>query len=192
MPASSTGVRVFVEWDDEPIYAGDDVNCTITFKNVAPPLGANPNRASAKLNGIGVGGERRQKIAPTQPSHTDVRPRAPHAPRPPSMLSRGHRQTMSLNMPSGRGVAKDNARPAVGPLNGMTATGQRHQRSLSIISLGGSEIDGKRNQNRVGDGAGRPQERQHTRATSLQITPRRTGGMNGALISPGAGFIRRL
>lgn len=187
MPASSTGVRVFVQWDDEPIYSGDDVKCTITFKNVAPPLGGvNSSKTAAKLNGIALGGERRQKIAPPQASQPDARPRVSQAPRPLSAGGEGHRHAMSLNMPSGRGVAKHNVGPAVGPSNGMAVTGKRQQRSLSIISLGGSETDGKRNHNRIGDGAGRYQERRHTRATSLQITPRRIGVANGALVSPGA------
>ncbi|KAI9792421.1 MAG: hypothetical protein M1816_002305 [Peltula sp. TS41687] len=187
MPASSTGVRVFVEWDDEPIYAGDDVKCTITFKNVALPLsGVHSHKTAPKVNGVGLDGEHRHKNARPPTSQVNARTRASQGPRPPSATDRGHRQAMSLNMPSGRGIAKHNVGQGVGQSNGMADTGHKHQRSLSIISIGGGENDGKRSTHRMGDGVRRPQERRHTRATSLQITPRRISGAsaNGALLSP--------
>ncbi|KAG7125262.1 hypothetical protein HYQ45_013265 [Verticillium longisporum] len=32
---SSSNIRVFIRWDDQTVFAGEEIKCTITFKNVA-------------------------------------------------------------------------------------------------------------------------------------------------------------
>lgn len=170
MLASSSNIRVFVQWSEPTVFAGEDVECQITFKNVAavphaPRSSSNPS----SLNGF-PGGERQWK---TTPNSTSPDPRA-------VISNRGHRSALSLNVSAGNrhlnqssGI-RDSRRKEAG-------TEERsHRRSVSIISLGISDLPGDETatQRNVGDGSRRP-PRGHMRSSSLQIVPRRPG-TNGA------------
>ncbi|KAG7101769.1 hypothetical protein HYQ44_018899 [Verticillium longisporum] len=34
---SSSNIRVFIRWDDQIVFAGEEIKCTITFKNICHP-----------------------------------------------------------------------------------------------------------------------------------------------------------
>jgi hypothetical protein len=171
---SSSNIRVFVQWKNATVFAGEDVECTITFKNVAPPegRGRSPGR---KQNGFAPGGERQRKLPPAQ---TSTRPSVSRnssfvSQKPPSHL-RGHRPALSLNTPSTIGDRRSPVPP--GAAFGNNTSGQTHGRSLSIISLGtDAATEVSRDRSAV---PGRP-IRGHARSGSLQIVPGRPSSFPG-------------
>jgi hypothetical protein len=174
MPSdASSNIRVFVRWHERTVFAGEDIKCTITFKNVAPdpsrqrqqqqqhqhqqPTSDHPRLAAAAA------------IAPLQ-----ARAKAPSSLTPPtSASSRGHRSALSLGGPStASSTSSRGSAPA--PHEGRQGShGTRHQRSVSIVSIGssGTVEDQPRNSNASSSTRpGRP--RGHSRASSLQIVSR--------------------
>ena len=186
MATPATNIRVFVQWTEQTVFAGEDVECQITFKNVAsnPP----PPRTllhPPSMNGFPAGGERQRKspIAQVRNSNTlNSRP-------PPPV--RGHRSALSLTAPVGMGRSP----PGPGSWTGhskASASGSTHKRSVSIISIGASEsaVDDTASNGTAGTVDGQRMMRQHRRSASLQITPRRNGqnGPTSGLSSPVAYF----
>jgi hypothetical protein len=174
---SSSNIRVFVQWKNATVFAGEDVECTITFKNVAIPEGRDRSPVR-KQNGFAPGGERQRKLPPV---HSSTRPTVSRnssyttAQKPPPNL-RSHRPALSLNTPSFAGDRPSPA-PSSGAL-GNNISGQKHGRSLSIMSLGtdaGTETSRDR-----GTAPGRP-IRGHARSGSLQIVPGRPNSYPGTI-----------
>ncbi|KAI1179688.1 Rgp1-domain-containing protein [Nemania sp. FL0916] len=175
----STNIRVFIKWDDQTVFAGEDIRCQITFKNVA----ASPGQ---------------QQRPPLQSSPKPDRPRQPSpllSPRggtsngltPPSS-ARSHRSTLSLNVPS-TGSRLRNSVPQWPPPQlpvsppvpaGAPAQGHAHKRSLSIVSMGSNAaaVDDQVYSNGPQTRPQRP-TRGHGRSASLQIIPRAGAAPNG-------------
>ena len=171
---SSSNIRVFVQWKDSTVFAGEDIECTITFKNVATPNGRDrsPNRPT-KSNGFTPGGERQRKLPPVHSSTTRPSISSFGSQIPPQ---RGHRPALSLHTPSTAGDRRSPAPPSGGFNNGGTAPGHKHGRSLSIMSIGtdaGTEVSHDR-----GAPARRPM-RGHGRSASLQVMPGRPSPFSG-------------
>ncbi|KAL1382116.1 Rgp1-domain-containing protein [Phyllosticta capitalensis] len=73
MPSSTTPIRVSVSFSESCVFAGEDVTCTITFKNVST---TSSDRSPARLSAAD----------PKHPLLGDrTRPKAQPAPRPPSV-----------------------------------------------------------------------------------------------------------
>ncbi|OSS50472.1 hypothetical protein B5807_05100 [Epicoccum nigrum] len=132
---SSSNIRVFVQWKDSTVFAGEDVQCTITFKNVADPGGRDPSPAR-RHNGFARGGERQRKLPPV---HSSARPSISRnssfvSQIPGSPHLRGHGLSASVHAAS---VAGD-VRSPITPTGafGNHGRGHKHGRSISIISLG--------------------------------------------------------
>lgn len=166
----SSEIRVFVHWNNRTVFSGEDLECTIVFKNVSIP--PESTCASAANN------KRQQTIGPLHTTVSSVKTPA----LPTSRLSRpraqGHRPTASLDVTIGRDKVR-------GPgswtdhQNGTPAYGQKHRRSVSIISLGrgiGVEREGVQNQNSGQISIIRRPVRNHTRSASLQVLPRWSAG----------------
>jgi hypothetical protein len=173
---SASNIRVFVQWKNATVFAGEDVECTITFKNVATPEGRGRSPARAR-NGFAPGGERQRKLPPvhssTRPSASRNSSFASQIPPPPSHL-RGHRPALSLSTPA----AGEPRSPVPQSASGNNTGGQSHGRSLSIISLG---TDAATEVNRDRSAApGRPM-RGHARSGSLQIVPGRPNSYPGTV-----------
>ncbi|KAF2636427.1 Rgp1-domain-containing protein [Massarina eburnea CBS 473.64] len=169
----SSNIRVFVQWKNPTVFAGEDVECTITFKNTAVPEGSERSPIR-KVNGFAPGGERQRKLPPV---HSSTRPSISRnssfiSQGPPSQL-RGHRPALSLHTPS---LATDRRSPVLpgGPLNNGSATPggtkRPHGRSLSIISLGTDAAATEASHDRS---SSRRPARGHGRSASLQVTPGR-------------------
>ncbi|KAF1997682.1 Rgp1-domain-containing protein, partial [Amniculicola lignicola CBS 123094] len=180
MPTMSSNIRVFVQWKEPTVFAGEDIECTITFKNVAPPNGRDrsPVRPS-KQNGFAPGGDRQRKLPLVHPSTT-----RPSISRNSSFASqmapshlRGHRPTLSLHTPSAATEPRRSPMPLSGGLHNGSAGGPHaHGRSLSIISLGTDAAT------EVSHDRGAPQRRPmrgHGRSASLQVTPGRPSAFTG-------------
>jgi RAB6A-GEF complex partner protein 2 len=180
MSPFTSNIRVFVQWSEQTVFAGEDIECQITFKNVAAvPNAPRSSSHPGSLNGFTPGGGRERKSTPLQtPAAQGKNNISQNSRTAPS--SRGHRSTLSLNVP----VGSERSNPGPGPRNsghGQVGTEERsHKRSVSIISLGISEDPGDEaiTQRNVAEGSRRP-SRGHVRASSLQIVPRRSG-TNGA------------
>ncbi|KAH4907404.1 hypothetical protein HBI80_066520 [Parastagonospora nodorum] len=169
---SPSNLRVFVQWKNATVFAGEDVECTITFKNVAVPEGRDRSPVR-KQNGFAPGGERQRKL-PLPPVYSSTtRPTVSRnssyttAHKPPSNV-RGHGPALSLHTPSTPGERKSPVLPS-GAFGNNTG-GQRHGRSLSIMSMG-TEGATETSRDRASVPA-RP-ARGHARSGSLQIVPGR-------------------
>lgn len=170
MSTPLTNIRVFVQWTEQTVFAGEDIECQITFKNVAATAGPTKSYLHPSGNGFTPAAERQRKPSPSQ-----IRNSSNLSPRP-AQPARGHRSTLSLNVPTTSGRAKPGS--VSGSWNGgypkVSLDGNTHKRSLSIISIGASETAVDELTSRP-DGTRRI-SRGHGRSASLQIVPRRPGG----------------
>lgn len=172
----SGNIRAFIHWDDQTVFAGEEIKCTITFKNIAPEQGS--QRSSNRPIGGAGAGERnnRQRAKPNvaglnQPMTLSTGP------------SRGHRTTLSLSAPAAftrrsSGSTQWPQLPPHPPKSGDTR-GHSHGRSVSIVSIGSAS--GTAGDDTQSSPVSRPQRpgRGHGRATSLQIAPRAGLGISG-------------
>jgi hypothetical protein len=173
---SASNIRVFVQWKNATVFAGEDVECTITFKNVALPEGRDRSPAR-KQNGLAPGGERQRKLPPVQSStRPSVSRNSSYVSQQPPPPPRGHRPALSLNTPSAVGERRSPVPP--NGATGNNTSGQKHGRSLSIMSIG-TDAATETSRDR-GAAAGRP-ARGHARSGSLQIVPGRPNPYPGTV-----------
>ncbi|KAK4098270.1 Rgp1-domain-containing protein, partial [Parathielavia hyrcaniae] len=189
----SSNIRVFVHWHKQVVFAGEEVKCSITFKNVArapgspsplstPTAAPKPSTQFAPTSSRHPGGER----GPRQPSplHSGApgrgRPNPGLAP-PPN--ARHHRSSHSLSVPSAVSRARTGSVSWTAPPapaartepngNGDGSVGRNghgHKRSVSIVSIGSlSTVDDGQ---AIPSSPKPPRPRGHARASSLQILPR--------------------
>lgn len=166
----SGNVRVFIRWDDQTVFAGEEIKCTITFKNVAPD--ASQQRTPTRL------ADRKpfQRAKPT----TGLTPPTTISAAGPS---RGHRHTLSLSAPAAfsRSRSGSSQWPQLPPHPPKVSDnhGNSHRRSISIVSVGSASATADETQSNAG--TVRPQRpgRGHGRASSLQISPRAGLGIHG-------------
>jgi hypothetical protein len=160
-----SNIRVSVHFSKSTVFAGEDVECTITFKNTAREPGSerSPSRSPVGLHPP----DRQRRITPIQ---TNTRPsisrNSSFGPNIPAHLKRGHRPTHSLGAPP---------RLSNGPLP-ETQLGDdeaKHGRKLSIISMGTDTAAGGGEQGRMGHEQAWKSARGHGRSSSLQTVPRR-------------------
>ncbi|KAK0386616.1 hypothetical protein NLU13_6451 [Sarocladium strictum] len=180
----ATNIRVFVHWKDQTVFSGEEVKCTITFKNVAPLPGQSrqvsgqqsyPQSERNRL-GVSLAGRNKANAGLTPPSSATT--------------GRGHRRSaLSLSIPpsSSRSRSGSIQWPSSQTGSADTRAGHDHKRSVSIVSIGSaSTIDGHQRHESFGapqpppSSAQRP-SRGHGRSASLQIVPR---GPNSPLTGP--------
>jgi hypothetical protein len=160
-------MRVFVHWNKSTVFAGEDIECTITFKNVALPEGSDRSPIPTRhQNGFAPSGERLRKLPPV---HSSTRPsisrKSSFASQGPPQPLRAHRPAQSLHTFNNNGST-----PSRGGKHA-------HGKSLSIVSLGtdaATEVSQER-------AALRRPMRGHGRSASLQVMP----GRPSPLGSPG-------
>ncbi len=206
---SNSSIRVFVRWHEQVVFAGEEVKCTITFKNIARVADSSGRSAAAASRpstqfppnssrhpGADRGPRQHSSQARGKQSSSGLAP-------PPS--ARGHRSTLSLSAPSAvsraragsgsswapapaagaRGQPNGNANGSgSGSGSGNGGGGHGHKRSVSIVSIGSlSAVD----DGQSSSSSSKPQRpRGHARASSLQILPR--GGLfNGPFSGPRSG-----
>lgn len=180
MLPSPSNIRVFVQWSEQTVFAGEDIECQITFKNVAAvPNTPRSSPHPSSLNGFTLGGGRERKSTPLQTPAVQGKNTISHNSRA-APSGRGHRSTLSLNVPVGSGRSNQVPGPRNSDHSEVGTEDRSHKRSVSIISLGISEGPGDEviTQRNVAEGSRRP-SRGHIRASSLQIVPRRSS-TNGA------------
>ncbi|KAK2625738.1 hypothetical protein QTJ16_005050 [Diplocarpon rosae] len=179
MSAALTNIRVFVQWTEQTVFAGEDIECLVTFKNIASVPSSRTSLHPSSAN-VPTQADRQRKTAISQiRNNASLSPRAPFS-------SRGHRTTVSLSVPA-TSAAPQPVMPASwngAPLKIAQAGGNSHKRSVSIISIGASEgcMDDIVSH---GGFSERPRcsPRGHERSASLQVIPRRRGS-NGCPPAP--------
>jgi hypothetical protein len=156
-------IRVFVRWQEQTVFAGEEVRCTVTFKNVAP----GPNQ--------------QRQVQQQQQQHDRQASRGTRGTRgKPTLLNpqaaRGHRAGQSLGVP----LSSPRRRVGSGPWSPASAGtnvtegqpgGQKHRRSVSIVSIGSGSTE-ERSESTSGSVKTGRFNRGHGRAASLQISSR--------------------
>ncbi|KAL7275070.1 Golgi membrane exchange factor (Ric1p-Rgp1p) subunit [Rhizina undulata] len=188
-------IRVYVTFPESAtVFAGEKLECKITFKNVsAVPAPSRPTSSQvapvSPTNGFSSGnvlGDRRAKVPPLQLSAADRARSGLISPRIPSAVcTAGHRPSLSLTVPN----AKTPISPVPpGPPTALnSSTGNKHKRSISIVSLS-SDIAPEAGGRSAGPGEdaslrsppGMPGRGVHSRSP-FQILPKRSPGLaNGS------------
>lgn len=170
----SDNIRVAVQWKNSTVFAGEHVECRITFTNVSQParsyqsLSPNPH-----FRGSGSHRERWKETLPSRPKSIS----AGNVNRKPPLISKqpqpkGHVQKPTLSLGVSNKVGQLSL-PAVDrfPPNELNPREHKHRRSVSIVSIGGDTIDTS-TPNAHGISLKRPGHG-HTRAASLQVLPRK-------------------
>ena len=178
-------IRVSVQWKNPTVFAGEDIECTITFKNNAlahrdhPPPSPSPHIASHGLNR-----DRWRETLPMRSANapTSVKHRkSPSFSGFPQSYARSHQQSLSTS--SANGLVKS---PVAEVRDGITKSAcprdNKHRRSVSIVSIRGEADDEATRQGQFLN-SGRPAH-SHARAASLHVIPRKSGLLSNGL-SPG-------
>lgn len=169
MSPDSGNIRVFIRWDDldSTVYAGDEIRCTICFKNIATTGSSNPPHAQLKPPPT----QYRTAAASSHPSSR----LAPPPSTPTSASRRGHRASSSLSASPAK-TTRGRAGsipwiPNTHPPDSQSSDGNSHRRSVSIVSIGSvNSVDSQATSN-AGSTVSRP-GRGHGRSASLQIISR--------------------
>ena len=181
MLPSSSNIRVFVQWSEQTVFAGEDIECQITFKNVAAvPNAPRSSSHPGSLNGFAPDGGRERKSTPLQTPAAQGKNNTSQNSRADAIKSRPSIYFVIECAGRQRAIESRALGQRHSGHNEVGTEERSHKRSVSIISLGISEDPGDEavTQRNVTEGSRRP-SRGHVRASSLQIVPRRTG-TNGA------------
>jgi hypothetical protein len=170
----SSDIRVFVRWKEQTIFAGEDVECVITFRNVAPTdstADADGSRhhggAPRPANGVSNGGSfTLAKSLNAFPFST--RRSLPATPRRRQTFDRTHGLSPSLSSP--HALSRSFPPTPVPSKDSGQPSGHRHKRSVSIISLEPG-LTPERKQGLLSFSP-RP-GRGHGRSASVQVVPKR-------------------
>lgn len=171
-----SNIQVFVKWKDQTIFAGENVECTITFKNVA-------ETGTDAIHGAEGGHQRKlSRVA----NHTSNNSESFFSLNSPKNLFSSRR---SLSVSSQKKAAHQRAvsslsSPLVGshsfpPASSSPSTprswqpGHSHKRSVSILSIDSeSQPEKPASTHYLSSSRNRP-ARGHGRSASLQVAPRR-------------------
>lgn len=173
----SSDIQVFVKWKDQSIFAGEDVECTITFKNVAekgddPGNAPTPHSRRQSRSAITPRSDSFSLRLPSNPFRNPNRRSYPTVPR----KSPAHRISSSVSSPL---IGSHSFPPPSTPRNGPSA-GHKHKRSISILSIdsegGNSNTAGDKTPRTPGQLNHSRPVRGHGRSASLQVVPRRYEG----------------
>ncbi|KAI1471061.1 Rgp1-domain-containing protein [Daldinia caldariorum] len=169
----SSNIRVFITWDDQTVFAGEDIKCHITFKNIAPGPNQPPSTQQQQTQYTLTDRSRQPSplLSPRSKPNNGLTPPTP---------TRGHRSTLSLTVPSNssrlRGPPQQWTPPQQQPPP--QQPGHAHKRSLSIVSIGSAATIEEQSHGNISPARQQRPARGHGRSASLQISPR-GGLMNG-------------
>lgn len=177
-------IRVSVQWKNSTVFAGEDVECTITFKNIT--LARSSRRSPFPNPHTASHGSNRERWKETLPmrspkvSTTTMHMKSPSLSGFSHSQARTHKQALSVSCANG--ISKS---PIIdvhhGTSTNSTPGDNKHRRSVSIVSITGDANDKTSphsqllNSGRLGHN--------HTRATSLHVMPRRNGVLSNGPLS---------
>jgi hypothetical protein len=172
----SSDIQVFVRWKEQTIFAGEDVECTITFKNVAPDEADIPKHSrtgSRPVNAV-VQGTKYSPAKSFNPFAFTGTRRAASSRQP---FEKTHRHSASTSLASPQAVSHSFP-PATPNSNGPPGSGHRHKRSVSILSLEHEPTSDRK----PWTAPFSPKHgRGHTRSASVQMAPRQNEGYRNGI-----------
>lgn len=168
-----SNIQVFVKWKDQTIFAGENVECTITFKNVTDSSsearsggehGLHQRKASRVANrASNSNSDSFFALKSPQGLFSGRRSYSISSQRPPN-----HRTASSLSSPIG---ASHSFPPPSGPSTPRNwQPGHSHKRSVSILSI---DSEGQPDKSPSQQNFRARPARSHGRSASLQVAPRR-------------------
>lgn len=174
-PSKHSNIRAFVHWREPAVYSGEEIECIITFRNVATH--SNGQEEGELQSQIPQGnGLPRGEHASQDARYSAVQSK-PSPLRTPSAVgteqasqSKGHRPALSLNLTSAPTRTGMHSAPIQGRAPNTARPIRGHGRSLSIMSLG-SEVTSEGRRPTV-VAASRKPLRGHGRSASLQVMPK--------------------
>ena len=169
-------IRVSVQWRNPTVFAGEDIECTITFKNIA--LARSVHRSPSPSPHPTSHGSHREQWKETLPMRSANAPARTKYRKSPSFSgfseshARTHKQASSISKPSGFTNS-----PVVEVHDGITKIASpgdnKHRRSVSIVSIrGGANNETSQHSPLLKSGRS---GHTHARAASLHAIPRRNG-----------------
>ncbi|KAK3686642.1 Golgi membrane exchange factor (Ric1p-Rgp1p) subunit [Vermiconidia calcicola] len=180
-PTAPSNIRAFVRWREPSVYAGEEIECIITFKNIAtvPRQDGGDDKRISSRNGYPRDAPQ-PHVGPVPqsrgPSAAQGRATSSRAPSVASKTDGGqpesrHHPALSVDVVgrSSKG-ALQSAPIRAKPPNSAVSPAQGHGRSLSIMSLG-SDVTSEGRAPPSGSAVKRP-VRGHGRSSSLQFMPR--------------------
>ena len=172
-------IRVSVQWKSSTVFAGEEVACTITFKNVAQPRSLRRSPSPSQFRGHASHRERWKEALPMRSGQSPgiaAHRNSSSLPGFATSKARMHKQTLSLSTSNGFPPASVSGLREAAPA--VSRGGEsKHRRSVSIVSLGG-ETGEETSPHGQHMNSGRP-TRGHTRSASLQVLPRRGAVLGG-------------
>lgn len=170
-----------MRFKEPSVFAGEELECTITFKNVAQeqhdssPTDTRSGRHSRQDNLVGQaattprgsgGGWSKEK--------SRLAAAALHSAR--NSFNRSHKATSSLSIPKSSGSVIGSPSTPYAE-KAIVRPGPNHRRSVSIISAGSAEVGDEYDNKKVVQVLDRSRpEFSHRRASTLQVFPERTTG----------------
>ncbi|KAK2593357.1 Golgi membrane exchange factor (Ric1p-Rgp1p) subunit [Conoideocrella luteorostrata] len=178
-PESPSTIRVFIQWRDQTVFAGEEVKATITFKNIASTSDQSRQQRSQQQQKLQ--GERQRLTVPLQARATkgNVGLTSP----PSTNATRGHRRSaLSLSVSTAHSHSRSGSVqwPHTAGSGGDWRPGHNHKRSLSIVSIGSTNTAEEHAQRSEPQLRSQRPHGRHNRAASLQIP-------SHGVTSPGAG-----
>lgn len=170
MSPDSGNIRVFVRFDDDgtTLFSGEELKCTIVFKNVAQAVPSSAGSTSSNPNQLRPPPQSRAAI-----HHASSR-LAPPPTTSTSAPRRGHRPSSSMSAPAKTSRSRAGSVPWTPPFHPPEthpSNGHSHRRSVSIVSIGSVNSVDSHATSTAGSTASRP-GRGHGRSASLQIVSR--------------------
>ncbi|RKF81243.1 putative intracellular protein transport protein [Golovinomyces cichoracearum] len=173
MSIEPSDIRVFVDWIESTVFAGEEVKCNIIIRNIA----TNDSLSTASIQPhFNDGSNRTENFGKKSLSKPDNSTR--------SVRTSGHRTTLSLNFPTSTGIQHFRLPPSNVPANSDGNKGL-HKRSVSIISIGTSERLNEQG-NSLGNLVDTPGKtsRSHGRSASLQVISNKQASFSQNLTTP--------
>ena len=172
-----SNIKVYVQWERLAVFAGEDVKCTITFKN-----DAGSSDRSRSNSPIAQGREHGSDRDRWRPEPYSQSPLNANTTRRPTLTQKdylraqlGHRPTLSLNSSLGGPHAPVSRLPTPKDLKKISAVDQKHKRSVSIVSISGIPETKEENSRVIHESPSSYQPtqslRRNGRATSLHHVP---------------------
>lgn len=172
-----SNIRVSVQWEGSTVFAGEEVQCTITFKNVAPTYNSRSPSPITQTRRNGQGRDRWKADVPKQSTFAGSQNVRSSIAGPTRSRVYGHRSALSLSAPAGPRHGISTSLPGKVVPKEETAN-KRHKRSVSIISIGQDTAAGDSSHGSNGRAvSAQHQIRQHGRSASFQDMPRRGQAM---------------
>jgi hypothetical protein len=181
MSTMPSDIQVFVRFKESSVFAGEELECAITFKNVAneqydgSPVDTRSGRHSRRVSLVEQSATTpRGSSAGWSKENPRLATAALHSTR--NSLNRGHKATVSLSIPKSFGAASGSPSMPYGE-KAIMRPGPNHRRSVSIISAGSGDIGDDYESQRAAQMPEKPRpELSHRRTSTLQAFPERSLG----------------